>query len=54
MRDTVWSIVLTQTPIAIACIMVAWELRGIRKALEKLGEAAKGLGQGSDGRDDIA
>jgi hypothetical protein len=34
-RDTVWSIVLTQTPIALACVWVAWEMRGIRSALER-------------------
>ena len=35
MRDTVWSIILTQTPIAVACLWVAFELRGIRRALER-------------------
>ena len=33
MRDTVWSILLTQTPIAVACVWVAWEMRGVRRAL---------------------
>jgi hypothetical protein len=36
MRDTVWSILLTQTPIAVACLVVAWEMRGIRQALERI------------------
>lgn len=36
MSDTVWSIILTQTPIAIACLWVAWELRGIRAALLRI------------------
>ena len=34
MRDTVWAIILTQTPIAIACLWVAVEMRGIRRSLE--------------------
>jgi hypothetical protein len=34
-RDTVWSIFLTQTPIAVACLWVAFELRGIRVAIER-------------------
>lgn len=34
MRDTVWAIILTQAPIAIACIWVAVEMRGIRRSLE--------------------
>lgn len=41
MRDTVWSIVLTQVPIAVACFLVARELGGIRRALEKIA----GLGE---------
>lgn len=40
MRDTVWSIILTQTPIAVACLWVAWELRGIRQALARVAKAA--------------
>jgi hypothetical protein len=53
MRDTVWSIVLTQTPIAIACILVAWEMRGIRRALERIGALLRDLGdkRGKDGKD---
>ncbi len=43
MRDTVWSIVLTQTPIAIACLWAAWELRGIRGALNRIAAAAEKL-----------
>lgn len=43
MRDTVWSIILTQTPIAIACTLVWWELRGIRKALGRVADAAGDL-----------
>jgi hypothetical protein len=39
MRDTVWSIVLTQVPIAIGCLWVAWELHRIRRALERIGDA---------------
>lgn len=50
MRDTVWSIVLTQTPIAIACLLVALEMRGIRRALERiatlLGDLGKKNGKG--------
>ncbi len=36
MRDTVWAILLTQVPIAIGCLWVAWEVRGIRRAVERL------------------
>ncbi|MFI5301277.1 MAG: hypothetical protein ACHREM_24600 [Polyangiales bacterium] len=36
MSDTVWSILLTQTPIAIACLWVAWEMRGIHRALMRI------------------
>ena len=36
MRDTVWSILLTQTPIAVACVWVAWEMRGVRLALRDI------------------
>lgn len=49
MRDTVWSILLTQIPIAVACILVAWELRGIRKALAQLADVAKSLRQKNEG-----
>lgn len=44
MRDTVWSIVLTQVPIAIACFLVARELRGIKRALEKIAVLTEKLG----------
>lgn len=43
MRDTVWSILLTQTPIALACLWVAWEVRGIRRALEDIAATLKRL-----------
>lgn len=43
MRDTVWSIVLTQVPIAVACFLVARELGGIRKALEKIAASTEKL-----------
>ena len=36
MRDTVIAIILTQVPIAIGCIWVAYEMRGIRKALARI------------------
>lgn len=36
MRDTVWSILLTQTPIALACLWVAWEMRGVHRALRDI------------------
>jgi hypothetical protein len=36
MRDTVWSIVFTQVPIAVACLWVAWELRGAHRALRDI------------------
>ena len=36
MRDTVWSILLTQTPIALGCLWVAWEVRGIHRALRDI------------------
>jgi hypothetical protein len=45
MRDTVWSILLTQTPIALACLWVAWEVRGIRRALERIGAALESAGR---------
>lgn len=45
MRDTVWSIVLTQVPIAIACFLVARELRGIKTALEKIASLTEKLGK---------
>lgn len=38
MRDTVWSILLTQTPIALACLWVAWEIRGIHRALRDIAD----------------
>ena len=41
MRDTVWSILLTQTPIAVACLWVAWEMRGIRTALNRVAKVAE-------------
>ena len=43
MRDTVWAILLTQTPIAIACLWVAWEMRGVRRAMVRLGRATERL-----------
>ena len=56
MRDTVWVILLTQTPIALACLWVAFELRAIRRALDRIASAArdlsrdaKGEGGGGDG-----
>ena len=36
MRATVWSILLTQTPIALACVWVAWEMRGVHRALRDI------------------
>ncbi len=36
MRDTVWMILLTQTPIALACVWVAWEMRGVHRALRDI------------------
>ncbi len=36
MRDTVWSILATQTPIAVACLWVAWEMRGVHRALRDI------------------
>jgi hypothetical protein len=48
-RDTVWSIILTQTPIAVACLWVAWELRAIRNALERISAAAERL-RGPEGK----
>lgn len=45
MRDTVWSIVLTQVPIAIACFLVARELRGIKGALERIAALTEKLGK---------
>jgi hypothetical protein len=41
MRDTVWAIIFSQTPIALACLWVAWEVRGIRKATERITAAAE-------------
>lgn len=49
MRDTVWSIVLTQTPIALACLVVALEMRGIRRALERISDLLADLKR-DDGR----
>ena len=43
MRDTVWSIVLTQAPIAVACFWVAWEIRGIGSALRDIGASLRTL-----------
>ncbi len=43
MRDTVWSIILTQVPIAVGCLWVAWEIHGIRRALERIGRALADL-----------
>ena len=43
MRDTVWSIILTQTPIALACALVWWEIRGVRKALERIAQTTREL-----------
>jgi len=37
------SILLTQTPIAVACPWVAREVRGIRRALERIGTALTDL-----------
>lgn len=57
MRDTVWAILLTQVPIAIGCVWVAWEVRGIRRAVERLAELGarqlrgRGDGASGDGRD---
>jgi hypothetical protein len=45
MRDTVWSIILTQVPIAVACFLVARELRGIKSALEKIAALTEKLGK---------
>lgn len=45
MRDTVWSILVTQTPIAVACVWVAWEMRGVRRALERIAAVAAQLGR---------
>jgi hypothetical protein len=47
MRDTVWSIILTQTPIAVACLWVAWEMRGCHRALRDI---ARSLARLSDDR----
>lgn len=43
MRDTVWSILLTQTPIAIACVWVAWEMRGVHRALKDIASQLRRL-----------
>ena len=43
MRDTVWSIVLTQAPIAVACFWVAWEIRCIGSALRDIGASLRAL-----------
>src|SRR5512143_2507178 len=51
MRDTVWSIILTQTPIAVACLVVAWEMRGIRRALERIAALLGDLERRDDGKD---
>lgn len=40
MRDTVVSIILTQAPIAVACLWVAWEMRAIRKSMDRIAKAA--------------
>ena len=41
MRDTVWAIIISQTPIAAACFWMAWEARGIRNALLRLVQATE-------------
>jgi hypothetical protein len=41
MRDTVISIILTQAPIAVGCLWVAWELHKIRRALETIARTAE-------------
>jgi hypothetical protein len=46
--NTVWSIFLTQVPIAIACFLVARELRGIKAALEKIATFTEKLGNKPD------
>lgn len=43
MKDTTWAILMTQTPIAIACLWVAWELRGIRNAMDRLASLVERL-----------
>lgn len=51
MRDTVWSILLTQTPIALACLWVAWEMRGIHRALRDIADHLRRLADpGQKGR----
>ncbi|MFO0552297.1 MAG: hypothetical protein U0271_28175 [Polyangiaceae bacterium] len=47
MRDTVWSIVLTQVPIAIACFLVARELRAVRSALDRIAAAVERISSSS-------
>ncbi|MFO0624001.1 MAG: hypothetical protein U0325_00165 [Polyangiales bacterium] len=52
MRDTVWSIILTQTPIAAACLWVAWEMRGCHRALRDIARSLARLSgerKGPDG-----
>lgn len=46
--NTVTSIILTQVPIAIACFLVARELRGIKSALEKIATFTEKLGTKND------
>lgn len=48
MRDTVWSILLTQTPIAIACLWVAWEMRGVHRALREIASLLRRLADTDD------
>lgn len=45
MRDTVWSILLTQTPIALACVWVAWEMRGVHRALRDIAAQLRRLAE---------
>ena len=49
MRDTVISIILTQAPIAFACLWVAWEMRAIRRSMERIARAASKLAGETDG-----
>ena len=44
-RDTVWSILLTQTPIALACVWVAWEMRGVHRALKDIAAQLRRLAE---------
>lgn len=48
MRDTVWSILFTQTPIAVACLWVAWEMRGVHRALRDIAELLRRLSERED------